>query len=121
MKTISFMAGATALLIVITVIDCGASPSGKKLHGKRETKLPAQDVSATLVARGHVLFLANCAACHGADAQGDDGPNLHHKNLPESAIAAAVTNGFQGEMPAFNKLKAPGKQALVAYVQSLQK
>jgi mono/diheme cytochrome c family protein len=29
------------------------------------------------VKSGRTLFLKNCAHCHGADAHGDEGPDLH--------------------------------------------
>jgi mono/diheme cytochrome c family protein len=74
-----------------------------------------------LVSKGHTVFLSNCAPCHGAQAQGDDGPNLHKLGLPESVISSTVTHGIKDEMPSFAvKLKGDNLKAVVAYVHSLQ-
>lgn len=122
-KTIHLTTGFMAGLVVIAVMAPGAPSQGKKREGGRQTK-PASSAaaSAALVAEEHTLFLTNCAPCHGADAEGDDGPSLHNKSLSDPFISTAVKNGFKDEMPPFgSKLKAPEVKALVAYVHSLQK
>lgn len=84
-------------------------------------KAKGTDSSAQLVSTGHSLFITNCAPCHGAQAQGDDGPNLHKLGLSDDAIASTVTTGVKGEMPSFaKKLKDNDLKAVVAYVHSLQ-
>ena len=104
---------ALASLMLIASLAPGASALAKK----RRT-----DTSGTVAAQGHTLFLTNCSPCHGANAEGDDGPNLHKKNLPDTFIASAVKSGFKDEMPPFGKkLSAADVKALVAYVHSLQK
>ena len=76
---------------------------------------------AKLVSAGHTLFLTNCSPCHGAQAQGDDGPNLHHIGLSDDAIESTVTSGIKDEMPPFGKkLSGNDLKAMVAYVHSLQ-
>lgn len=111
-------AALTADLIVVAALAPGAPRPGKKRGGVP----PSPPAPAALVAQGHGLFLTNCSPCHGADAEGDDGPNLHHKGLPDSFIASTLDNGIKGEMPPFGgKLKAPEVKALVAYVHSFQK
>ena len=73
-------------------------------------------------ADGRSLFVTNCAACHGADATGAEGPNLRRKNLSEAFIRTAIQKGFKNEMPSFgNKLKAKEITALTVYIHSLQK
>jgi cytochrome c553 len=53
-----------------------------------------------LVARGHDLFLMNCAHCHGEDAHGtDEGPNLATRRRSEARIASVISNGIKGQMP----------------------
>lgn len=77
--------------------------------------------ASSTVSRGHTLFLSNCAPCHGAQAQGDDGPNLHHIGLTPEAISSTVTHGIKDEMPSFKtKIKGADLKAVVAYVHSLQ-
>ncbi len=112
-RNVQLTTGFMAALIGAAVMAPGAP-----LHGKKHNA----DAPAALVAQGHALFVTNCSPCHGADAEGDDGPNLHHKGLADAFIATAVKNGFKNEMPPFgSKLKAPEVKALVAYVHSLQK
>jgi len=113
-RNIQLTTGFMAALFMAAVIAPGAP-----LHGKKQERAVPP---TALVAKGHALFVTNCSPCHGADAQGDDGPNLHHKALPDAFIATAIKNGFKGEMPPFgSKLKAPEVKALVAYVHSIQK
>ncbi|MEO7719215.1 MAG: c-type cytochrome [Capsulimonas sp.] len=123
MKTIPLTTMFTITMMVVAVIAFITPSQARKGAAKPEAPPAAKSAAPdALVARGHEVFLANCAACHGADAGGDDGPNLHHKNLPDTAIAQDVANGFAGEMPAFGgKLNAPDRKAVVAYVRSLQK
>jgi len=79
------------------------------------------NASAALVTTGHTLFITNCAPCHGAQAEGDDGPNLHNLGLPDDAISSTITTGVKGQMPSFaKKLKDGNLKAVVAYVHSLQ-
>lgn len=71
---------------------------------------------------GQTLFLKNCALCHGAKAQGGEGPNLHGLHLSSLQMTAMIKNGIKGEMPAFgNKLKGTELKRLVDYLQSLKK
>lgn len=82
---------------------------------------PATPTSPALVAAGRVLFLDSCAHCHGADARGDEGPDLHGVQVSDRYIAGIITRGIKGEMPSFaKKLHAPEIGALTAYVRSLE-
>jgi mono/diheme cytochrome c family protein len=91
----------------------------------RQPPYVAPAVVATLppeqvLARGRKLFLASCARCHGADARGDDGPDLHGIAVSDRRIAIVVTRGIKGEMPSFaKKHDAADIAALIAYVRSL--
>jgi mono/diheme cytochrome c family protein len=70
---------------------------------------------------GRTLFLRNCAHCHGADAHGDEGPDLHDLGLADDLIANRIRKGKAGQMTAFaGKLQPAEIAALVAYVQSLK-
>jgi mono/diheme cytochrome c family protein len=70
---------------------------------------------------GRKLFLKNCAQCHGADAHGDDGPDLHGLDLSDEWITNRIRKGKAGQMTAFaGKLQPAEIDALVAYVQSLK-
>src|SRR5277367_3891876 len=71
--------------------------------------------------KGRQLFLLNCAHCHGADARGDEGPDLHGVTKSDARIAAMIKNGIKGEMPKFGtKLTDADVLALIAYVRTLK-
>ena len=78
------------------------------------------------VAKGKDHFTA-CAACHGADAKGNQAlgaPNLTDKiwlhGAGEEAIIQTVTRGRNNQMPAHGGLLSPAKiHLLTAYVYSL--
>ena len=78
--------------------------------------------SSQLVTTGYSLYTQACSSCHGDNAQGGYGPNLHGANLPDTRVATVIKNGVTGQMPAFGgKYTATQQQALIAYVQSLKK
>ena len=82
-----------------------------------ETSTPS---SAALIAQGRTLFLASCAHCHGADATGDEGPDLHSVEVSDRYISNIITHGIKGEMPSFRKkLGRDEIVRLTAYVRSL--
>ena len=73
------------------------------------------------VAQGRKLFLASCAHCHGADATGDEGPDLHGVEASDRFISRTIARGIKGEMPSFaRKLATPEIARLTAYVRSLE-
>jgi cbb3-type cytochrome c oxidase subunit III len=70
---------------------------------------------------GQDLFQRNCAHCHGDDARGDEGPNLHDLKKSDARISKVVTQGIKGEMPAFgSKLKDEDVKALIAFLRTLK-
>jgi len=70
---------------------------------------------------GRTLFLKNCAHCHGADAHGDEGPDLHNLDWTDAQIAARIRNGKKGQMTAFaGKLQAVEIENIIAYVRTLK-
>lgn len=81
----------------------------------------ASHSSGTNAPAGRALFLKNCAHCHGADAHGDEGPDLYRLNVSDEWIANRIRNGKAGEMTAFaGKLQAPEINALVDYLDTLK-
>ena len=71
-------------------------------------------------ALGHHLFLMNCAHCHGDDARGDEGPDLHDLHRSDARIHDVITVGIKGEMPSFGKkLGDPDVRQLIAYLRTL--
>ena len=72
-------------------------------------------------AQGRHLFLMNCAHCHGDDARGDEGPDLHDLRKSDERIHQLITTGVKGEMPSFaKKLNDSDIRALTAYLRTLR-
>lgn len=71
--------------------------------------------------RGRDLFLRNCAHCHGDDARGDEGPDLHDLKKTDARISKIINQGIKGEMPAFgSKLNDADVKALIAFLRTLK-
>lgn len=71
-------------------------------------------------AQGRHLFLMNCAHCHGDDAHGDEGPDLHNLHKSDARIHEVIIAGIKGEMPSFGKkLGDPDVRQLIAYLRTL--
>jgi len=77
--------------------------------------------SPQLAAMGAGFFGQSCGDCHGDDAHGDEGPDLHNLALSNARIATTIRGGIKGEMPSFAK-KYDDQQiaALVAYLRTLK-
>ena len=71
--------------------------------------------------QGYKLFMLNCAHCHGTDARGDEGPDLHGVTKSDQRIVTIIQNGIKGEMPRFGgKLNDTETRALVAFIRTLK-
>ena len=71
--------------------------------------------------QGYKLFMLNCAHCHGFDARGDEGPDLHGVTKSDQRIVTIIQNGIKGEMPKFGaKLNDTETRALVAFIRTLK-
>ena len=93
----------------------------RKLAQREPAVSNAMTVALVLEAdRGHTLFEKNCAHCHGDDARGDEGPNLHNLAKSDGRIATIIKGGIKGEMPAFRKkFNDDDVLALVSYLRTL--
>src|SRR5579863_4391344 len=103
----------TVIALVAFVLTSWSQTSNPDVQGA--------DVSqpATGTINGRTLFLKNCAHCHGANAHGDEGPDLHNLDFTGDWIANRIRKGKAGQMTAFaGKLQPAEIAALVAYVQS---
>jgi mono/diheme cytochrome c family protein len=66
--------------------------------------------------------MMNCAHCHGSDARGDEGPDLHGVAKSDARVSSIIKNGIQGDMPKFDaKLTDTDVQALLALLRSLNR
>ncbi len=76
--------------------------------------------SPELVEQGRQFFVMSCLECHGDDAHGDEGPDLHNLTISNARIAATIKKGVKGEMPSFTKKYDDAQvSALLAYLRSL--
>jgi len=105
----------------VLVISCAPINSGTN-HAVLPAKTKTRSASGTAVASdGRTIFLKNCAHCHGADARGDEGPDLHDLDWTEEQIATRIRNGKKGQMTAFNgKLSPLQISDVVAYLRTLK-
>jgi mono/diheme cytochrome c family protein len=104
----------TAFALAASGLTSWSQQTNADVHGVGVSQPPA-------AIYGRTLFLKNCAHCHGANAQGDDGPDLHDLGLTDDWIANRIRKGKAGQMTAFaGKLQPAEIAALVAYVQSLK-
>ncbi len=115
---------------VAAALMAGAGYSGRKMLAGAEagddhaSALSSEPISVsaplTHARAGQRLFLRNCAQCHGADAQGDEGPGLHHLDWTDKQIATRIRNGKKGQMPAFaGKLSPEDIREVIAYLRTL--
>jgi mono/diheme cytochrome c family protein len=99
-------------------------------HGQSSNSIPTFATSAQAAvkpaevtadaAQGRHLFLMNCAHCHGEDAHGEEGPDLHNLHRSDARIREVITAGIKGEMPSFGKkLGDPDVRQLIAYLRTL--
>ena len=99
-------------------------------HGQSSIAIPAFATSTQSAmkpleptadaAHGRHLFLMNCAHCHGDDARGEEGPDLHDLHRSDARIHEVITAGIKGEMPSFGKkLGEPDVRQLITYLRTL--
>jgi mono/diheme cytochrome c family protein len=112
----------TAIALVAFVLTSRARIYNTNVHGAASSQPATNAAPANAgIFNGRTLFLRNCAHCHGADAHGDDGPDLHDLGFTDDWIANRIRKGKAGQMTAFaGKLQPAEIAALVAYVQSLK-
>ena len=101
-------------------LDADAGPSEDSQISRAPIPTPASQAEE-LIAKGHQLYLMNCAHCHAPDATGDEGPDLHGVKKSDARIASVIKNGVKGEMPRFgSKLNNADVSALIAFIRSLK-
>jgi mono/diheme cytochrome c family protein len=101
-----------------TTVTSAATGNGATGGAGEPLEIPP---AGTLANQGYKLFLLNCAHCHGDDARGDEGPDLHGVTKSDARITSMIQNGVKGEMPKFaSKLSAADVQALIAFVRTLK-
>lgn len=101
--------------------DARLGDSGNAKHPSPTPTAAPIALSQADIASGHQFYLTSCAKCHGADAKGSIGPNLHHLPLANSDIAGIIKTGFKGQMPSFAKKYSDAQIGDIAgYVRGLK-
>ena len=112
------VAGLAAIGIALAASEMFQSKPAATHGAIEELVVPP---AGTLANKGYKLFMMNCAHCHGTDARGDEGPDLHGVTKSDARIASLINNGSKGEMPKFGgKLTDADVQALIAFVRTLK-
>lgn len=133
-----------ALAAAALLAACGAGPApapGPRIE-PTITVPPPPALDPTLVAEGQRVYAQHCAACHGANLEGqpnwktplasgrypapphdDSGHTWHHDDALLAQIIVQGGNGSGGaipsDMPAFDDKLAPGEvDAVLAYIKS---
>ena len=81
-------------------VKCVSSSVSFSTSAQAATQSPELTADAV---QGRHLFLTNCAHCHGDDAHGDEGPDLHNLHRSDPRIREVLTAGTKGELPSFGK------------------
>ena len=112
------ISAVAALALAVTAGEAFRPAPGASSAGRDGLVIPP---AGSLEQKGYALFMLNCAHCHGSDARGDEGPDLHDVTKSDARIALLIKDGKKGQMPKFrSKLNDAEVQALVAFVKSLK-
>lgn len=111
---------------VVSVLMIGAGYSGGEMlmgtAGAQDT-LPVEGrpLATASLAVGRQLFVRNCAHCHGANARGEEGPDLHNLDWTDDQLEKRIRNGKKGQMTAFGgKLSSDEIKEVIAYLRTLK-
>src|SRR5690242_14233272 len=95
------LAAVSGLAAIGMAFAAGEIIRPKKAAEPSATVKSAIPPVGTQASQGYALFLMNCAHCHGTDARGDEGPDLHGVTKSDARISSLIKNGIKGEMPKF--------------------
>src|SRR6266481_1386694 len=113
----AFMASGVSLLTTLGI----AFAIGTALSGKQSQLTESRNVNGEAVIQGRRVFIKHCVECHGVDARGDEGFNLHNLGAGDALMRQIITGGIKGEMPAYGKvLNEADVRALIAYLRTLR-
>jgi mono/diheme cytochrome c family protein len=112
----AFIASGVSLLTTLGI----AFAFGTALSGKQPQLAESRYFNRDTVIQGRRVFIKHCVECHGIDARGDEGSNLHSLRVGDALMRQIITGGIKGEMPAYGKvLNEPDVRALIAYLRTL--
>jgi mono/diheme cytochrome c family protein len=94
---------------------------GIALSGKQSKLTEWRNFEVDTVIQGRRVFIKHCVECHGIDARGDEGSDLHNLDAGDALMSQIITGGIKGEMPAYGKvLNEADVRALIAYLRTLR-
>lgn len=115
-----------ALVFVACALATGAFRVSQATGQEAQPAPPAPSAAAPATPpdpeQGKLLFAQNCSACHGADAGGGDGPNLHGVAavLGVPAVQGIIRRGIEGTaMPGSTTLSEKETANIAAYIGKL--
>ncbi|MBW8782965.1 MAG: cytochrome c [Verrucomicrobia bacterium] len=109
----------TAMLA--TTVRHSAAAVSHELPESTRALLTAGQITPQLVRNGEKYYFNSCAHCHGTDARGDEGPDLHGLEISDRRIATVIKHGIKGEMPSFAKKHDDADiVAMIAYLRTLK-
>jgi cytochrome c oxidase cbb3-type subunit 3 len=107
-------------------INYATTAKSSESNSDEPTDLAGMIGNSTSIGHGKETYTANCAPCHGAEGQGNIGPNLAdkfwiHGGKPEQ-IYTTILNGFAEKgMPAWGGILGEQKvRQLAAFIVSLK-
>jgi mono/diheme cytochrome c family protein len=94
---------------------------GTALSDKQLQVTESRHFNAETVIHGRQVFIKHCVECHGFDARGDEGSDLHNLRAGDALMRQIIISGIKGEMPAYgNVLNEADVRALIAYLRTLR-
>jgi mono/diheme cytochrome c family protein len=113
----AFIASCICLLVTLGI----AFAVGTARSTKQFQLTESRNVNSETVIQGRRIFVKHCVECHGFDARGEEGSNLHNLGAGDRLIRQIITGGIKGEMPAYAKvLTEADMRALIAYLRTLR-
>ena len=111
-----------ALLVVVCALNLAAFCVPPAAGQEAQTAQPSSSSASVDLDQGKRLFQENCAQCHGVDASGGDGPDLHGvpAALGDDAVQGIIRRGIAGTaMPGSSTLSDKEAKTIVVYLRSL--
>ena len=106
--TASLSLGATGL----AAIAIPALPSSILPPVSSEASFSETVITPELAAKGQEFYETSCSECHGDDATGDEGPDLHNLPISNARIRVMIKQGLKGEMPPLRRSITTSKSRL---------
>ena len=123
MKGLSQRKALLLAFVVSTLSLCATIGSAVLVRAitKQSRTVESRNVNEQTVIEGRRIFVKHCVECHGFDARGEEGSDLHDLRAHDRVIRQIITGGIKGEMPAYGKtLNEADVRALVGYLRTLR-